>query len=245
MTHSCLVLAGGLGTRMARYTTNMPKILIPVAGEPFLHHQLRLLESQGITRILLSLGYLGSMVEKELQTRSYPGLDIDVFYDGDSALGTGGATRKAAQHHLLDDNFFVTYGDSYLLIDPAAMVHDYKPRDFEAIMALYPNDEKLDVSNAQIFPDSSVRYEKNLPDPESLGLNMVDFGISYVSRNSVLRRIPAETNFDLADYFHEISEMQKLQGFVVSQRFYEIGSPGGRDDLEIFLTTRKAHHDNF
>ena len=244
MTHSCLVLAGGFGTRMAQYTRNMPKILIPVAGKPFLHHQLRLLQSQGFTRILLSLGYLGSMVEKELQTHPYPGLEIDVFYDGDSALGTGGAARKAAQHHLLDENFFITYGDSYLLIDPAAMVHGYKPRDFEAIMALYPNNEKHDVSNAQIFPDSSVRYEKNLPDPESLGLNMVDFGISYVSRDSVLRRIPTDTNFDLADYFREISELKKLQGFVVSQRFYEIGSHQGRDDLELLLTTRKADHDN-
>ena len=229
---------------MAQYTTSMPKILIPVVGEPFLHHLLRLLQQQGFSRVLLSLGYLGEMVERELEGHSYPGLSIEVFYDGDNPLGTGGATRRAAEELLWDEYFFITYGDSYLLVDPPAIVQEFRSPNFEAIMTLYPNREKLDTSNAQILPDSSVRYEKNLPDPEALGFNMVDFGMSYVSRSSVMKRIPPLRTFDLAKYFQEISLEKKLQGFVVNQRFYEIGSPTGRDDLEAYLTTRKAENDN-
>jgi NDP-sugar pyrophosphorylase family protein len=60
------ILAGGLSTRLRPATDKTPKALLSVAGEPFLIHQLRLLHSQSLRRIVLCLGYLGEMIKAEL-----------------------------------------------------------------------------------------------------------------------------------------------------------------------------------
>ena len=59
------ILAGGLATRLRPITEKIPKVLVPVAGRPFLAHQLELLRAEGITRAVLCLGHLGEMVQKE------------------------------------------------------------------------------------------------------------------------------------------------------------------------------------
>jgi NDP-sugar pyrophosphorylase family protein len=243
MTITCLVLAGGLGTRMADFTKSIPKILIPVGSRPFLHHQLDLLEQQWFSKIVLSLGYLGTMVVEELESHPHPGLQISFIFDGDVPLGTGGAARKACEIDISDQFFFITYGDSYLPFNPQAMVSEFNAQKYEAVMALYSNSENLDKNNARISQDSSVTYIKNVPNPKEFGLNMIDFGISYVSRESILRVVPSNISSDLAEYFQEISTEQKLQGLISKQRFYEIGSYAGRDELESYLSNQKATHD--
>lgn len=243
MTLTCLVLAGGLGTRMSTFTTTMPKILIPVNNRPFLHHQLDLLEDQGFTRIVLSLGYLGSMVLDELERIPHENLDIEFMFDGPEPLGTGGAVRQVCQHHILDDYFFITYGDSYLEIDPRQVISGFDDSNFDALMTLYSNEERLEIANAKISQNGSVHYKKNMPNPSALGFDMVDFGMSYVSRQSLLTNILPEEPSDLAHYFEKISEEGRLQGFISAQRFYEIGSHAGRDALELYLSERKNKHD--
>jgi NDP-sugar pyrophosphorylase family protein len=64
---------------------------------------------------------------------------------------------------------------------------------------------------------------------------MIDFGISYISRASVLKVIPENQKYDLSKYFEDVSREGRLQGMVTSQRFYEIGSPSGRNELEKLL----------
>ena len=59
------ILAGGLATRLRPLTEKVPKVLLPVAGKPFLAHQLELLRRQGLRRVVLCLGYLGEMVERQ------------------------------------------------------------------------------------------------------------------------------------------------------------------------------------
>ena len=85
------ILVGGLSTRLRPETDKTPKALLNVADEPFLIHQLRLLYSQGLRRIVLCVGYLGEMIEAELGDGSSLGMQIAYSYDGPTLLGTGGA----------------------------------------------------------------------------------------------------------------------------------------------------------
>jgi len=112
------ILAGGLATRLRPITEKIPKSLVPVAGKPFLAHQLELLRARGIKRIVLCIGYLGEMIQKDFGDGSAYGVHLDYSFDGPKLLGTGGALKRALPK--LGNEFFVLYGDSYLPIE-------YKP----------------------------------------------------------------------------------------------------------------------
>ena len=240
MNRTCLVLAGGMGTRMGRHTKTMPKALIPVHSRPFIHYQLDLLEDQGFTRICLLVGYKGEQIMSELEANPHDGIEIQILADGETLLGTGGSVRRALEMIDLEDEFFVTYGDSYLLIDPVTISNQFDRQRFDACMALYNNRENLDANNARMNQDGSVFYKKNSPNAEQLGLNQIDFGISLLTKKSILEIVPSNTPFDLATYFEIISERNRLQGSVVGHRFYEIGSETGLSDFESFLTNQQT-----
>ncbi len=61
-----VILAGGMGTRMKPVAGNLPKALVPVAGRPFIDHQLELLRKNNIKNVLLCIGYQGNMIEKHV-----------------------------------------------------------------------------------------------------------------------------------------------------------------------------------
>ncbi len=113
------ILAGGMATRLRPITENIPKLLVEVAGEPFFSHQLRLLKQQGLTRLVLCVGYLGEMIVEQYGDGSKWGMQIDYSFDGPKLLGTGGALIRALPK--LGDAFYVLYGDSYLPIDYQAV----------------------------------------------------------------------------------------------------------------------------
>lgn len=71
------ILAGGLATRLRPITEKIPKVLVSVAGRPFLAHQLELLRAQGITRAVLCLGHLGEMVQREFGDGRAWGVHLD------------------------------------------------------------------------------------------------------------------------------------------------------------------------
>ena len=63
----CVILAGGLGTRIQGRSGGLPKALIPVLGKPFIEYQLEWLARQGVRNVVLSVGYLGAMIAAEMR----------------------------------------------------------------------------------------------------------------------------------------------------------------------------------
>ena len=88
-----IVLAGGLGTRLRSVVSSVPKPMAPVGGRPFLDLLLESLKSKGITRVILSVGYMSEAIISYFQ-KSRLGMDL-VFEVESSPLGTGGAIAAA------------------------------------------------------------------------------------------------------------------------------------------------------
>ena len=65
--YQVVILAGGLATRLRPVTETIPKSLIEINGEPFIQHQLRLLQQHGIKNVVLCVGYLGEQIEKVIE----------------------------------------------------------------------------------------------------------------------------------------------------------------------------------
>jgi NDP-sugar pyrophosphorylase family protein len=70
------ILAGGLATRLHPVTLQIPKALVPVAGKPFVDHQLALLVRRGVRRVVFCLGHLGEQVEEYVGDGSRYGLVV-------------------------------------------------------------------------------------------------------------------------------------------------------------------------
>src|SRR5579883_552361 len=59
-----VLLAGGLASRLGSLTAHLPKSLLPVAGQPFIAHQLRLLATQNIREVVICCGHLGEQIQR-------------------------------------------------------------------------------------------------------------------------------------------------------------------------------------
>lgn len=223
------IVAGGLATRLRQITQKIPKSLVDVAGKPFVVRQLNYLRQQGITRVVLCLGYLGEQVEAVVGDGSAFGLEVRYSRDGPCLLGTGGALRKALL--LLGEQFFVFYGDSYLPIDFLAVERDFLASGKPALMTVLKNGDQWDKSNV-LFRDGCIaEYNKRTPRPE---MAHIDYGLGVLSA-LVLDDAPADEPFDLADIYHELSLKGLLAGHEVFERFYEIGSHQGLNEtIEYF-----------
>jgi NDP-sugar pyrophosphorylase family protein len=202
------ILAGGLATRLRPVTETIPKSMVPVSGRPFLEHQVEYLRRQGLRRIVVCAGHLGEQIQH------YFGDTLEYSFDGDKPLGTAGALRKALP--LLGKEFFVIYGDSYLPTNFAEVSYKFASSGASAQMTVFRNHER----NVW-FEDGRVRaYDKVSPKPQ---MQHIDYGLSMFRAEA----FNAVRGGDLATVFTDLAAAEKLAGFEVSERFYEIGSPAG------------------
>jgi NDP-sugar pyrophosphorylase family protein len=223
------VLAGGLATRLRPITEKIPKSLIPVAGKPFLAHQLELLRARGICRAVLCVGYLGEMIQREFGDGSAFGLRLDYTFDGPKLLGTGGALRRALP--LLGKEFFVLYGDSYLPVEYRPIAEFFRRSGKLGCMTVYRNEGRYDTSNVVFRDGSVVVYDKKNRLPE---MRHIDYGLSLFQA-TLFNAYPADKPFDLAEVMGKLVREKQLAGYEVHERFYEIGSPAGLTELEKLL----------
>lgn len=227
------ILAGGLATRLRPLTEKIPKVLLPVAGKPFLEHQLDLLRGQGITHVVLCVGYLGEMIERDFGDGSNWGVKLEYSFDGPVLLGTGGALQKALP--LLGEKFFVLYGDSYLPIDFGPIADCFQRAGKLGLMTVFHNQNRFDTSNVW-FGDGEIKvYDKKHRLPE---MQHIDYGLSLLSA-SAFADYPPGTAFDLAAVMGRLVARKQLAGFEVKDRFYEIGSPAGLAELEALLGAKR------
>src|ERR1700690_616468 len=110
----CVILAGGLATRMRPLTNRIPKALIPVEGRPFVDHQLGWLAGHGVTDVVLSIGYRGDEIRAHVGDQTDLGLRVRYVDEGGDLRGTAGALRLALHEGVLEERFLVTEGDLFL-----------------------------------------------------------------------------------------------------------------------------------
>lgn len=231
----CVILAGGLGTRMRPLTDVLPKTLLPVAGHPFAWHQMQWLAAQGIDDVVYCIAHQGEQIRQYWATEPSPVRSLRYVDEGTELRGTGGALRLALDERVLDESFFVLYGDSFLPVEFAPVRSAFEASGGPALMTVLKNEGRWDRSNV-IYEGCRVSlYAKNAEPATQARMQYIDYGLS-VLRRDVIAGI-AETVFDLSEVFHRLSLEGQLAGFEVTERFYEIGSPEGLRDLEEYLAS--------
>ncbi len=223
------ILAGGLATRLRPITETIPKALVDVAGTPFILWQLNYLRRQGISRVVLCVGFLGEQIEAVVGDGAACGLSVSYSQDWPTLMGTGGALRQALP--LLDSQFLVLYGDSYLPIDFGSVERAFLNSGKPALMTVQRNEDQWDKSNVLFVDNVIVEYNKRAPSPN---MRHIDYGLGAISAQ-VLADENTTGPFDLADIYHRLSLSGQLAGYEVHERFYEIGSHKGLAEAADFF----------
>ena len=224
------ILAGGLATRLGSLTEKKPKSLVPIAGEPFIAHQLRLLRRNGIQHVILCVGHLGDMIEHVIGDGSQFGLNIEYSYDGAKLLGTAGALKAALPK--LGENFFVIYGDSYLPCDYAAIEREFSRSRKPGLMTVFHNEGQWDSSNVEFENGLILAYSKKNRTPR---MHYIDYGLGAFHAEAFTRTRAT----DLADVYAELLNADELAAIEVRERFHEIGSLAGIKEMAALLTEQK------
>lgn len=233
----CIILAGGLGTRVSHRTGGRPKAMIEVAGEPFIRHQLRLLRDNGVNDVVVCTGHRAELIEAEMADHAPRGMTVRFSHDGRQLLGTGGAIRRAVADGLADEVFMVLHGDSYLRIDFADMWEWFDSEHHRALMAVWHNDDEFDASNAAVRNGRVVVYRRSSSKTGHPTMNYVDYGLGILTADAVLDLIPAEDAHDLGVLYGTLASRGQLQAYEVDQRFPDIGSASGLLELDRLLKT--------
>lgn len=215
------ILAGGLAKRLRPTTDTIPKSMVPVAGEPFIAHQLRLLRRERVTDVVVCTGHLGNRIEDFVGGGRRFGCRVRYAPDGAQLLGTGGAIRNALP--LLGEHFFVMYGDSYLDIAFEPVYEAFMAANLPALMTVFRNSDRWDTSNVEFAEGVIRRHDKVHRTP---AMQYIDFGLGMF-RASAFAGYPAGTPFDLSQLYSELAAGGQLAGYEPHERFYEIGSPAG------------------
>jgi NDP-mannose synthase len=212
-----VVLAGGRGTRLAPYTTVLPKPLMPVGDMPILEILLRQLRHAGIRRITLAVGHLAALLEAYFGDGARFGVSLDYSYE-DEPAGTAGPLALVGG---LDQTFLVMNGDLLTTIDFEDLLRTHHARGAAVTVGLFEKQVQLGLGIVESNADGRVT---NYVEKPTLTYD-VSVGI-YAMEPSVLEHIEPGERLDLPDLvLRLIAAGAEVHAYRFSGTWFDIGRP--------------------
>jgi N-acetyl-alpha-D-muramate 1-phosphate uridylyltransferase len=229
MIKQIVVIAGGKGTRLYPLTKKNPKSLITIKKIPFIDYQLKKFEKNHIQDVVLCLGKFSEMIIKYLNNNSKFKLNFTYSNENpNNPLGTLGALKKAEK--ILDEKFFVIWGDSFLDIDFQKVGNKFTESKKLGLMTIYKNKNKMYPNNVASKYNEITEYEKN----QLKKFEFIDYGLSVFNKK-VLDFFPKNKNLDISELNQYLISKNQLASLEMNKKFFEIGSFEGIQDFEKYL----------
>ncbi|MET0740859.1 MAG: NDP-sugar synthase [Candidatus Nanopelagicales bacterium] len=229
-----ILLVGGMGTRLRPLTVNTPKPMLPVAGVPFIAHQLAQARAAGVTHVVLATSYRAEVFEAWLGHGDRLGLEVD-YVTEEEPLGTGGAIRNASSglRADADEPVLIFNGDVLSGHDIGAQLRLHAEHGADVTLYL------TEVADARAFGcvplDDHGRvtaFLEKMPEPVT---NRINAGC-YVFRRSVIDRIPEGkvVSVERETFPGLLADGAPVMGYVDTAYWLDLGTPeafvqGSRD----------------
>lgn len=227
-----VILAGGMGTRLAPYTTVFPKPLMPVAGRPILELVLRRLCRQGISRCTLAVSYLEELIRAFFGDGSKLGIELD-YYREETPLGTVGVLSCLED---LPDPCLVMNGDVLTTIDIRAMARLHLDRGAAMTVATQRREVRIDYGVLRMAGDGRISGYDEKP-----GLQyVVSAGVNLIGARARRFLQPAE-RCDIPTLVMRLIESGELVlGYHSDAYWRDIGRPADYESANDEFSTIKA-----
>ncbi len=219
-----VVLVGGLGTRLRSEVPDLPKCMSPVGDRPFLEHVLERLRSQGVTRVVLAIGYLGEIVRSHFGNGAGSGLDIVYSEDGPDPRGTGGALARALANVPGDpeEPVLVLNGDTYVEFDVAALAEQQRVTGAHLVLAAVQMPDVTRFGRLELGAGSAVL---GFTEKGRSGPGTINAGVYWGRRKDLEALFPRRDVFSLENDVLPRLAGNGLHAVVGSGTFVDIGVP--------------------
>jgi NDP-sugar pyrophosphorylase family protein len=187
-----MILAGGLSTRLYPLTKQVPKPLVPIAGEPNTVHVMRYLHSFGISEIAINVHYLADMIADRLGDGSSEGVRLHYLHERE-LLGSAGAVKQ--MEAFFDDTFVVVGCDDLSNLRLDELVAFHKKRAALATIALVPAENVTQYGVVVLDSNGRITEFQEKPALGTEKSHLVNTGV-YVFEPGIFERIPADTFYD-------------------------------------------------
>ncbi|MBI5266140.1 MAG: NTP transferase domain-containing protein [candidate division Zixibacteria bacterium] len=206
-----VILAGGQGTRLAPYTTELPKALVPVCGKPVVEVLLHRLKLAGVTKAYLAVGHRADQLRTALGDGRRLGLELS-YSEEPMPLSTVGPITLLPS---LPEYFFVANADILTDLDFAMLYDHHRRSDCELTVATYQRTEKIDYGVIEADHNGRVTKFSEKPDYHF----SVSTGI-YVFSKAVLEFVPHGQPFGFDDLMRTMLEKHQPVNTVQHHGFW-------------------------
>jgi len=212
-----IVLAGGRGTRLAPYTTILPKPLMPIDDMPILEVLLRQMKRAGINHVVLTVGHLASLLQAYFGDGEKWGIDITYSYE-QQPLGTAG---PIAMVQGLEKTFLVINGDVLTTLNLKKLFAFHKKKGGIATIAAHRRQVKIDLGVIQWGDDDRIAGYIEKPTNDYT----VSMGI-YVFEPRILDYLKVGECLDFPDLILKlIANGERVNGFTFDGYWMDLGRP--------------------
>ena len=228
-----VILVGGMGSRLGELTSHTPKPLLNVSGKPFLEHLIFEIGRHRIKQIILAAQYKSeNIVEFANQSVAAKqlGLNIKVSIEPERA-GTGGALLHA--RNLLDEEFYVFNGDSWLDVNLLAMSFDATPSDALAVMAVR---HLADATRFGVVETSRNKITSFHERPKANGPGVVNAGF-YLCKREILNYAEQHSSLEQS-ILPTVAKAGRLYAYSMLGFFVDIGVPESLATAQVEIQSR-------
>ena len=225
-----MILAAGLGTRLAPHTDTLPKPLFPIAGMVMIDRLIHQLVTAGATEIMINTHHLHQKIEDHIRSQTYP-IKVQIRFEP-QILGTGGALKNIS-YFWRKGSLLVINGDIVTDIDlyQAYQFHLSHPDPVTMVMHDYPAFNSVSV-NPEGFITEFSRVGGPPKNPQERKLAYT--GIQIID-HCLLKMIPPDTFCSIIDIYNTfLSQYGKIAAFIVAHhRWHDMGTPQGLRDAAL------------
>lgn len=214
----CIVLAGGFGTRLRSVVKDVPKCMADVAGRPFLYYIFHYLKRQGVSHIILSLGYKSEIVLEWIMNNDF-GIKISYVVESEP-LGTGGAI-KYAMSKTETESVFVINGDTFFNVELSSFNNFHLKNNGQVSLCLKP------MVNFDRYGSVEMQGEKiiGFNEKKYCESGLINGGV-YLINKSVLGGINLPQKFSFEKDILENKNLNlNILGYKSDSYFIDIGIP--------------------
>jgi mannose-1-phosphate guanylyltransferase / phosphomannomutase len=227
-----VVMAGGEGSRLRPLTSTQPKPMLPILGQPMMTHILRLAAAHGVTEVVATVHFLGSIVRNYFGDGSELGVTLE-YSTEEEPLGTAGSVKNAQR--LLGDTALVLSGDSLTDVDLSEVMRFHQQKGAAVTVTLKRVEDPLEFGIVIVDEDGRVQRFLEKPGWGDVFSDTINTGI-YVVEREVLDLVPVGQEYDFSRDLFPLLLQRGLPIFgCVTDRFWtDVGT------LEAFMAAQRA-----